>query len=395
MKSALSGAGDLYDHPAILAAVNEIEKYTQVGHKVLVFGRFTAPLRALTELLNAREIIRCMGENRSLPQEKVHESEGRAMSSALKQLGVAYDIAEINAYLEEQYRSIEKRREKLRSSLLNDLSATLSSDTLEYKLVSEIDKSRVAGGEGYARLVRAIDELMHSNIERTPESCKEAFVELIKALRDRDDGLDDDCKTDDKESEQLAVRLWPILEQKLSQEYSNQSGTFARLLYGDTRHETRRFLQIGFNRSTSFPSVLVAQSLVGREGLNLHESCRVVILLHPEWNPGVVEQQIGRIDRVNSRWSKDFEEYAESGECEGEVPRIEIRPVIFEGTYDEFNWKVLRERWDDLRAQLHGVVVPQRFRDDLSDEHMEIIRELDEKGPNFSPADNQGNSAKD
>jgi hypothetical protein len=40
---------------------------------------------------------------------------------------------------------------------------------------------------------------------------------------------------------------------------------------------------------------------VGREGLNLHESCRIVVQFHAEWNPAVIEQQIGRVDRKGSR----------------------------------------------------------------------------------------------
>lgn len=394
LKNVLSDTNDLYDHPAILATVKEIESYAQEDQKVLVFGRFTAPLRVLTELLNARHILLCFMQKKSLPQEKIHEGERRAMTSALKQLELTNDIAEIDAYLKEQYRGIERRRDKLRNTLLNDLKSTLSSDILEYKLVNEIEKSRNTGSVGYARLVRAIDELLHDHVDRTPEICCEAFLELIKALKDRDDS-DNDDQVEGSENEKLAERLWPIMEQKLNDEYSSQGGTFTRLLYGGTRHETRRLLQVGFNRSISFPKVLVAQSMVGREGLNLHEACRVVILLHPEWNPGVVEQQIGRIDRVNSRWSKEFVEYYKAGCIVGEIPRIEIRPVIFEGTYDEYNWKVLRERWDDLRAQLHGVVVPQRFRKNLSGEHMKLVRQLDEKGPNFTPVINQRNRLKD
>jgi superfamily II DNA or RNA helicase len=380
LHNVLSGTNDLYDHPAILATVKEIESYTQKDQKVLVFGRFTAPLRALTELLNARHILMCFREKISLPQEKIHEGERRAMTSALNQLKIPNDIAEIDAYLKDQYRGIEKRRDKLRNTLIIDLRAMLSSDIFEYKLVNEIEKSKNTGSVGYSRLVRAIDELLDGYVEPTPKSCCEAFLELIKALNDRDDDPDDEYG-----SEIIAGQLWIIMEQKLNNEYSSQSGTFTRLLYGETRHETRRLLQIGFNRTTSFPKVLVAQSMVGREGLNLHEACRVVILLHPEWNPGVVEQQIGRIDRVNSRWSKEFVEYYEDGCNSGEIPRIEIRPVIFEGTYDEYNWKVLRERWDDLRAQLHGIVVPQRFRKDLSGEYLHIVNQLDEKGPNFTP----------
>jgi len=78
-------------------------------------------------------------------------------------------------------------------------------------------------------------------------------------------------------------------------------------MYGGTKPESRRMIQLAFNRSKSFPKVLVAQSMVGREGLNLHKACRTVVLLHPEWNPGVTEQQIGRIDRVGSEWEVQLE----------------------------------------------------------------------------------------
>jgi SNF2 family DNA or RNA helicase len=49
------GDESLFDHPAIKGAVEAIEKETQHGEKVLVFGKFTRPLRALVDLLNARE----------------------------------------------------------------------------------------------------------------------------------------------------------------------------------------------------------------------------------------------------------------------------------------------------------------------------------------------------
>jgi SNF2 family DNA or RNA helicase len=55
--------------------------------------------------------------------------------------------------------------------------------------------------------------------------------------------------------------------------------------------------------------VLVAQSQVGREGLNLHEEYRTVVLLYAEWNPGILEQQIGRVDRKNRRWFKDLHDW--------------------------------------------------------------------------------------
>jgi hypothetical protein len=130
--------------------------------------------------------------------------------------------------------------------------------------------------------------------------------------------------------------------------------------------------------------VLVAQSLVGREGLNLHQACRTVVLLHPEWNPAVVEQQIGRVDRVGSRWETLMKSHEGA-----EPPRIKVRPIVFRGTYDEHNWRVLRERWDDYRAQLHGEPVPSRFALD-DPEGGELIKQLESRAPNFSPTKEHG-----
>jgi hypothetical protein len=123
--------------------------------------------------------------------------------------------------------------------------------------------------------------------------------------------------------------------------------------------------------------------MVGREGLNLHEACRTVILLHAEWNPGVVEQQIGRVDRLNSLWEKKLERAIVQNSPADALPKIEIRPVIFQGTYDEHNWKVLIKRWDDLRAQLHGIVITPSIAENLPPERG---RRINACAPNFSPS---------
>jgi hypothetical protein len=106
-------------------------------------------------------------------------------------------------------------------------------------------------------------------------------------------------------------------------------------------------------------------------------------LLHPEWNPGVVEQQIGRIDRVGSFWQQELARLIESGGVLADIPRIVVRPVIFQGTYDEYNWQVLRTRWADLRAQLHGIVVTQGNTDDPV--MQAYLDEIAQAAPSFSP----------
>jgi hypothetical protein len=105
--------------------------------------------------------------------------------------------------------------------------------------------------------------------------------------------------------------------------------------------------------------------------------------LHPEWNPGVVEQQIGRVDRIGSLWEEKLNQVVDKQKTGG-LPRIEIRPVVFQGTYDEKNWCVLRDRWDDLRAQLHGVVISSRIAEKYSDVEG-LASEINSMAPNFSP----------
>ncbi|PXW92804.1 helicase-like protein [Sphaerotilus hippei] len=209
----------------------------------------------------------------------------------------------------------------------------------------------------------------------------EAFTELINAVSERDEG---DKDGDGQLSATEASSLWAVLQSRLKEEFKRTEGRFARLMYGHTAPETRRLLQLAFNRPNSNPRVLVAQSVVGREGLNLHKACKTVVLLHPEWNPGVVEQQIGRIDRVGSLWETQLEEALGKGVAADDLPHMLVRPVVFKGTYDEKNWEVLRGRWDDLRAQLHGVVISPHLSESFG-VAPELAEEINRSAPSFSP----------
>ncbi|WP_419468955.1 C-terminal helicase domain-containing protein [Burkholderia diffusa] len=219
---------------------------------------------------------------------------------------------------------------------------------------------------------------------RDPSVYAAAFVELVEATSDRDvEQTDADTGGDADFDDVDFDAAWQKIEERLNEEFNRPEGGFARLMYGDTKPETRRMQQLAFNRAHVYPRVLVAQSMVGREGLNLHRACRTVVLLHPEWNPAVVEQQIGRVDRLGSLWESLIERQIHGAQVH-DIPRIEFCPVVFKGTYDEVNWRVLHERWEDLRAQLHGVVVSSR----LADRHPELsalIDDINRAAPNFTP----------
>jgi len=394
-----NGDDPLFDHPAILAAVQAIEEVTGQGEKVLVFGRFTLPLRALVDLLNAREMLRCLQNNQSWPQSKVHDkssdgadqSDWPAVQAAHHQLQSVIPLEQIDQKLKAQYEQLEIQRKKLRHNLISNIEEGFRTQVIDQRTENifaafKESLNHTSDDENeqlpLALVSKALYELMEKNTEPLmPSNFAEAFIQLLSALSDRDEGdSDGDGKLDEKE----ARDIWNVLKERLETEYSRTQGSFARLMNGNTPQASRRMIQLAFNRSNSFPKVLVAQSVVGREGLNLHKACRVVVLLHPEWNPGVVEQQIGRVDRVGSYWSMELNKAIDNNpKCE-ELPRIEVRPVIFKGTYDEYNWKVLRERWDNLRAQLHGIVIPPALSD--NDQEMRyLVAEINKSAPNFSP----------
>lgn len=385
----------LFEHPAILAAVEEIERVCQTGEKVLVFGRFTRPLRALVQLLNAREMLRCLDENRPWSQSKVHENdEWNALVTAHRKLKRQGEIDRtlLDHALAKQYHALENQRRNIREKLVKSIEEGFKIKQPDKRIQALFDafkkttteisgQNQDSNDQSLAVLAKAMYELIGTNIENvTPTDFSQAFIDLISASSDcEEEDTDGDGVMDEVE----ASELWTELRIRLHEEYNRPEGGYARIMYGETKPATRRFLQLAFNRRQGHPKVLVAQSLVGREGLNLHKACRTVVLLHPEWNPGVVEQQIGRVDRIGSLWEEKLIKVADN-QKEGNIPRIEIRPVIFQGTYDEKNWYVLQDRWDNLRAQLHGVVISSSIAEKYSDVE-DLVSEINGVAPNFSP----------
>jgi superfamily II DNA/RNA helicase len=82
-----------------------------------------------------------------------------------------------------------------------------------------------------------------------------------------------------------------------------------------------------------FPEVLIASSVMA-EGVDLHLDCRHVIHHDLDWNPSVLEQRTGRLDRIGSK-------------AEVTKQPILIYEPFLEGTQDERQYRVVkdRERW--------------------------------------------------
>ncbi|WP_158284840.1 helicase-related protein [Hoeflea marina] len=383
-KKALSapfdnGTESLLNHPVLSKVIVEIENYTRTGEKVLVFGRFTRPMRVLTDLLNARALLRAVRDGTPWPQEKTSDDDQGVLLAAAKQLEFDYDRKHVDDILTDAYRAFETHRQALRNHISSLIESGATDQTaLLQAIARDTDPSTIV-----TPLARAAEPFLREDTSGSKISRKAvigALINVTDALRERGEGSAQD---DDKLDDLSANALWARLREGLIEEYGAPRASFARMLYGQTLPSTRRLVQLAFNRSESEPHVLIAQSMVGREGLNLHESCRIVILLHLEWNPGVVEQQIGRVDRKNSHWSRLLREAVDAGSRE--MPQIEIRPVIFRGTYDEHHWSVLSRRWDELRSQLHGFIASGSDRESLTEGDRRLLQSLEEGSPDFSP----------
>ena len=86
-----------------------------------------------------------------------------------------------------------------------------------------------------------------------------------------------------------------------------------------------------------------------------------------------MEQQIGRVDRIESLWTNLAKEWKKNPE--GPYPKIEVESLVFRGTYDEYQANILRSRRVSLNAQLFGalldeetiVKVPENYQQKLAE----------------------------
>lgn len=374
------------EHPRILAAVKEIESWTLKGEKVLVFGVFLRPLRLLRDVLNVRHALRAADAGRPIAH-AVH-ADAELLGIAFRQLD--YMLAErvltgrlassngvkMREALADSHKAYERLRNKVRRRAKKAVVAwrtnplLLGGAPIDLELEGALENHLVSF---------FLDDLLVTSLDTdaitddrfdalTAEFAEDRLRPLLGELGDEDINKETDVLRQD------ALRA--ILEDD-----DGRQSFHARLLQGATRWETRRYLQAAFNRSGAAPWVLIAQSQVGREGLNLHECCRVVVQFHAEWNPAVLEQQIGRVDRKGSRWEKLARTWLEA-KAHGEPPFIEVRQLIFEGTYDAFQWERVMRRQHKFDASLFGSLLPDDAWDRVPKDRIE---ELLAAAPSFRP----------
>ncbi len=419
-----SGLRSLHGHPRIQMVADEIERLIQSGpsrqSKVLVFGTFVSPLKVLNKVLNRRGVLVLLNEGRGLPAAKscVTDLDGIWQEYERKHppsdAGRRYkDKAELKRAILRAGKTYESLRKGLQRHIDKNFLDTLPGDAtlkergirgkvLEYlrtrlalaALFSKEDfQNNAHGMQRYAFdiWVKVIENFMDEDDDgkkiKTQWSCP-------KYLKEKEIDVDRMNNLDRLADNMEKGRIISLIEAELL-ETNKRFGAFSRLLYGNVKMETRRVLQSQFNSPNSFPQVLIAQSQVGREGLNLHKACKVIVQFHSEWNPSVIEQQIGRVDRIDSYWEGRARTHNKTNPEESVhtagFPKIDIKPVIFLGTYDHFQHKVSKRRRETLNAHLFGELLSEEALEKMpkdregAKEWKKLRERLKKAAPEFLP----------
>ncbi|MCT9810927.1 helicase-related protein [Acidovorax sp. Be4] len=358
-------------HPRVRHAICLVEKLAKNG-KVLVFGEFIESLRALERALNIRHYLRHVSEGQALPLPRGVDPDDADLRRWLTEPEFGFDAKDLPAFarraadLAARYESDRSHlRDLCKEAILihcrNDPLSPASEKTLTTWLVQQLCVENklwaVGDADGKATVLAQATGLLCS--VRDPDPPDEA---------QDDPGI-------------AAAMRWPkIIEQleadlqKDANDFVFRMSPFAQLLIGDTKPATRRARQGTFNNPQLNPRVLIGQSDVMSEGLNLHRACRTLVLFHLDWNPGRIEQQIGRVDRQDSDWMAACDTALNAGE---KPPTLDVYTVAVEGTYDDLRMKVVTERAQVLRAQLFGEIVPANQLASLGAQAQHAIGQID------------------
>lgn len=379
----LAGFDPDAEHPRILAAVTEIERWIApesggLGEKVLCFGVFLRPLRLLRDVLNVRHALRSLdrGEPVSASVESLravtYRNYERMLAAGQFRQRLLGALLKPKSLMKKMHRAHEDHANERRRI----------GGRIDRELAVEL---RRRGIDLERHVLESLQRGLHMvalEARRAGDSEAEWKQVLQQVLDENEDGSQAGAHDDADADPDSRLRSWIEGEHGEDADSRVPSG-FCRLLQGSSEWVTRRTLQASFNRSGRLPTVLLAQSAVGREGLNLHKACRVVIQLHAEWNPAIIEQQIGRVDRKGSLWEVRAEEWLRQDEAtRAAPPKVEVRQIVFDGTYDAKQWERVGKRQHLFDAALFGSLLPMEAWLRASEDHR---RRLEKAAPNFSP----------
>jgi hypothetical protein len=326
-------------HPKIQATARRVLDAWHRGEKVVVFCHYVATGRVLRNVISGfiRDEISSHGAVKlGCSQHKV--------ASELERIGKRFfDIdSPIRRACDDEVMALLGGYPKLASHAKPLLEVTRRYLRTPSFLVrffplaaNKLDRNAVKGaldsGDGSGL---KLSEVLHSFFDFLENRCveeeRERYLEAIRNVQTGTISGREAQKAFGEDEHQGAVR--------------EQLSPNVRLVNGQVKSDTRQRLMLTFN-SPFFPEVLIASSVMA-EGVDLHRFCRYVIHHDLCWNPSMLEQRTGRVDRIGSK----------SERC-GQPIRVYL-PYLAE-TQDEKQYRVVmdRERW-------FSVVMGEKFKVD-------------------------------
>jgi hypothetical protein len=299
------------EHPKIAATVRRAVELWLADEKILIFCFYRATGRALRDHLTRAidsaivdEAIAQLG-SRAGGEEAVRDELRRRSERFFD------PDAPVTVLAREELRGILVR--SVESEHLDEWAAVVLRFLRTPSFLVRHVGLRRSGAEEFAR---ALDEPNRAG--RTLRERLTSFSEFLESRLP-------------KERQTLLAEL-QVLESGVRQRAGELQLPNVRLANGEVDRAIRERLLLAFN-TPFLPEVLIASSVMA-EGVDLHLHCRHVIHHDLDWNPSVIEQRTGRLDRLGSLADQANE------------PVVIYEPFL-EATQDEKMFRVMkdRERW--------------------------------------------------
>lgn len=322
----LDGGLDRHDHPKVKATVERSAHLWLSGHKCLVFCWYIATGKAVELAIQARIealIWERAAQALDLPVDDAQAELTRVSERLLRRDSRSYD--ETKARLEKFFAEcVARAGQKPQQGLVDNLIeiairnlrtpanlvryAQLSASMNHDELWAGVQGSNPAG-------IRLLDRWERFTMRLAADGPKEQDRVIQSLLGEH--ATEGSAGVSDVDGSRGAASLSAV-----------------RRAHGGTKRDTRERLTALFNTPFA-PDILVASSVMG-EGIDLHRECRHVIHHDLDWNPSVLEQRTGRLDRIGALAEQDGD--------------IEVYEPYLAGTHDEKMYKVVKDRagWFDI-----------------------------------------------
>jgi ERCC4-related helicase len=314
-------------HPKVSATVQRVLELWRLGEKVVVFCHFTR-----TGILLRHKISDAIGtEIQTLAREKLRVGK-RQVAAKLHRIAERFFDTDspLRKACDKECLALIRHYPELDSysdSLLEIIRRNLRTPSFLVRYFP-IGHKR----PGASAMNRALETRDHSGL-----SLREVLHQFLRFLNDR-------CSEGDRDGyiqAMIQIQTGPHGAGTMRESFTPDELQGAkrerllpnvRLVNGGTQQATRQRLMLAFN-TPFYPEVLIASSVMA-EGVDLHLNCRHVIHHDLSWNPSMLEQRTGRVDRLGSKG-------------EHALKPIQIYLPYIAETQDEKMYRVVmdRERW--------------------------------------------------